>query len=235
MKILSIGNSYSEDAQRYLHSLAEANGRELMCVNLYIGGCPLSRHYANLTDGAKAYDFQHNGENTHIKVSIEEAVQSNAWDCITLQQVSPVSFDIESYTPYLERITAWLRASCPSAAIGLHQTWAYPENRERLPQTGFSSTEAMFSAVKDTYAAAAVRMHADFMIKSGEAMLQAYRSKPDLVYRDAIHASRGFGRYLLACVWYKALLGESPSVFLTRWDEEIAREDLRLILDIIEA
>ena len=43
MKILSIGNSFSEDAQRYLKLIAGANGRELTCVNLYIGGCSLKK------------------------------------------------------------------------------------------------------------------------------------------------------------------------------------------------
>ena len=64
MKILSIGNSFSEDAQRYLKLIAGANGRELTCVNLYIGGCSLKRHYINLIDNEKSYHYQFGGENT---------------------------------------------------------------------------------------------------------------------------------------------------------------------------
>ena len=48
MKILSIGNSFSEDAQRYLHQIANANGDDIFCANLYIGGCSLERHYNNI-------------------------------------------------------------------------------------------------------------------------------------------------------------------------------------------
>ena len=64
MKILSIGNSFSQDAQRYLHKIAEKNGRRLKNCNLYIGGCTLRKHYFNIIDDEKAYEFQFNGEET---------------------------------------------------------------------------------------------------------------------------------------------------------------------------
>lgn len=47
-QILSIGNSFSQDAQRYLHELAKSEGMDLQTVNLYIGGCSLERHFRNL-------------------------------------------------------------------------------------------------------------------------------------------------------------------------------------------
>ena len=68
MKILSIGNSFSQDAQRYLHNLAKFNGDNIKCVNLYIGGCPLRTHYINVLEDNKAYDFEFNGEKTEMTV-----------------------------------------------------------------------------------------------------------------------------------------------------------------------
>ena len=44
MKLLSIGNSFSVDAQAYLHQVAKAEGETLECHNLFIGGCSLERH-----------------------------------------------------------------------------------------------------------------------------------------------------------------------------------------------
>ena len=44
MKILAIGNSFSEDASAYIHQMAESAGYDVQIVNLYIGGCPLERH-----------------------------------------------------------------------------------------------------------------------------------------------------------------------------------------------
>ena len=48
MKILAIGNSFSEDACRYIHKIAAADGQNIKTVNLYIGGCPLKTHYYNI-------------------------------------------------------------------------------------------------------------------------------------------------------------------------------------------
>lgn len=234
MKILSIGNSFSEDAQRYLHKIAEANGKELTCANLYIGGCSLRRHYTNLTDNEKSYDFQFNGENTNIKISIKDAIKSNDWDYITLQQASHESFDINNYIPYVEKIAEWIRLRCPSTKILLHQTWAYPQNRERLSEVGFKTTEEMFKAVKDAYNKTEKLISADNVIESGEAMLKAYKLNPEIVYRDAIHASYGFGRYLIGCVWYKTLFNEKPTIQISRFDENITDENLKLISDIIQ-
>ncbi len=221
MKILSIGNSFSEDAQRYIHRLAVANNKDLMCVNLYIGGCSLETHYINLTDDEKKYDFQVNGVNTNLKVSVKEAVKSNKWDYITLQQASHFSFDFESYMPYIERINEWIRLRCPDTKILLHQTWAYPENHARLSEVGFGTTGEMFSKVKEAYAKAQKAINPDGVIKSGEAMLEAYGTFPDAVYRDQIHASYGFGRYLLGCVWYRHLFGENPKAHISNFDEPV--------------
>ena len=221
MKILSVGNSFSEDAQRYLHRLAVANNKDLMCVNLYIGGCSLETHYINLTDNEKSYDFQVNGVNTHLKVSVKEIIKSNELDYITLQQASHLSFNFESYIPYIERISEWIRLRCPNTKILLHQTWAYPESYGRLAEVGFNTTKEMFSEVKKMYEKAEKTVKPDGVIPSGEAMLKAYSAFPDTVYRDPIHASYGFGRYLLGCVWYRYLFGENPGVHISRFDEPL--------------
>ena len=38
MNVLSIGNSFSQDAQRYLHRIAKVDSFTLNTFNLYIGG-----------------------------------------------------------------------------------------------------------------------------------------------------------------------------------------------------
>ena len=73
-KVLSIGNSFSQDAQRYLHKIAQNEGVDMKCVNLYIGGCSLKRHYVNLLEDKVDYNFEFNGNNTDIKVSIKQTL-----------------------------------------------------------------------------------------------------------------------------------------------------------------
>lgn len=73
MNILSIGNSFSQDAQRYLHKIAEADGYNLNTFNLYIGGCSLHRHYSNMLSEKEVYTLEMNGESANFMVSMKEA------------------------------------------------------------------------------------------------------------------------------------------------------------------
>ena len=62
MKILSIGNSFSQDAQRYLHELAKAEGVDIQTQNLYIGGCSLETHYQNMKGDLMEYELERTAE-----------------------------------------------------------------------------------------------------------------------------------------------------------------------------
>ena len=88
MNILSIGNSFSQDAQRYLHQIAKAGGVNLNAFNLYIGGCSLSSHYRNMLSEERAYTLEMNGQSTDFYVSLKEALLNRNWDVVTIQQVS---------------------------------------------------------------------------------------------------------------------------------------------------
>ncbi len=205
MKILSIGNSFSQDAQRYLHRLAKGDGTELKSVNLYIGGCPLRKHYLNMLDDNAAYDFEFNGEKTGIKVSIRQALVSDNWDFITLQQASPLSGSYETYSPYIEELAAYVRKYCPHTKILIHQTWAYEDGSERLEKLKYASAGEMLSDICDCYGKAAEKIQASGIIPCGEAMMRALELGVEKMHRDTYHASLGAGRYLLALCWYKFL------------------------------
>ena len=43
MKLLAVGNSFSQDACTFLHQTAQAQGLDLEVTNLYIGGCSRCR------------------------------------------------------------------------------------------------------------------------------------------------------------------------------------------------
>ena len=208
MKILSIGNSLSQDAQRYLHALAKHDGVSLRAVNLYIGGCPLRKHYLNMLDDNAYYDYEFNGEKTGLKVSIRQALASDDWDVVTLQQGSLVSDRMETYTPYLQALAEYVKKYCPNAKLLIHQTWAYKKDSPHLiTKMGYSTPEEMFAKVEECYRRAAALIEADGMIPSGAAMLRAYQLGSENLYYDDCHASRGAGRYLLALCWFKYLTG----------------------------
>ena len=109
MNILAIGNSFSQDATRYLHDIAAADGVTMHIANLYIGGCSLERHYRNMLSGQRAYELQYDGHLTGFNVSLQEALLNRAWDVVTLQQASPCSMDADSYFPYIAELYTYVK------------------------------------------------------------------------------------------------------------------------------
>ena len=230
MKILSIGNSFSQDATRYLHNLSASGGVSVKTVNLYIGGCSLKTHYYNILENAAAYTFEFNGESTGLKVTVKDALMSDDWDIVTLQQVSTQSPRFETYQPYLTELAAYVRRYVPHAALYMHQTWAYEDGSERLRALGFEKSMQMLDGIRASYAKAASDIHAAGIIPDGEAMMRALENGMEKVHRDTFHASLGAGRFLLALTWYGFFTGkpvaENP---FSAFDVPVTPEEIALV------
>ena len=208
MRILSIGNSFSQDAHRYLSRLGAAAGVPLETVNLYIGGCSLSRHAENLRTGACAYDYEPCGEAASRRVSLPEVLEGETFDVVTLQQVSHESIHPESYTPHLELLAAAVRKHQPNAKLYLQETWAYKDGSDRLRDVArCASHTEMYERLHACYEAAARTVRADGILPVGGAVCCATRAGIEHMHRDGFHLSLGAGRYLAALVWLHALTG----------------------------
>lgn len=208
MDILAIGNSFSQDATRYLHRIARAAGVELNVVNLYIGGCTLERHFRNMHSDERAYELEYNGERTGFKVSLREALLNRAYDVVTMQQASPSSPDYNTYQPYLGALSDYVRTLCPKAKQVIHQTWAYERDSERLTvKMGYTSPAEMTADVVCAYKKAAEAIGADAVIPSGELLALLLQSGIERVHRDGFHLDKGLARYAVALLWYGVLTG----------------------------
>ncbi len=227
MNILAIGNSFSQDATRYLHQVAKSAGLYLTVVNLEIGGCPLEKHFRNIKADAKAYAFEFNGVNTGFTMSIKEALLNRCWDVITIQQVSTQSPRYETYQPYLNFCVDYFRENCPKAKIYLQQVWSYEDGGPQLTGwTKYSTTEEMFVDTKASYDKALVESKADGLIRSGEVMLNLMR-KGYKVHRDGFHASLGLARYAIALTWFATLTGRNvDEVTFSEFDEPVSEEQI---------
>lgn len=231
MKILSIGNSFSQDATRYLHRLALSTEINIKVVNLYIGGCSLKTHYYNILEDSKSYDFEFNGERTGIKVSIKDALMSDEWDFITLQQVSHQSPKYFTYQPYLNEIALYIRKYCPHSKIVMHQTWAYEEGSERLcTELGYEKASDMFADIEKSYENASKDISAFGIIPSGQVFMQALKNGIEKIHRDTFHASYGIGRYALALTWYTFFTGGNPNdVKFNDFDAPVVEEEIERV------
>lgn len=231
MNVLCIGNSFSQDASRYLHQIARADGVQLTVVNLYIGGCPLERHFRNMMGDLPKYELSINGHPTGFFVSIKEALLSRKWDIVTLQQVSQQSVDYSTFQPFLNELAAYVRKYAPTARLVLHQTWAYEPDCEKMTVSlGYPTHEAMYLAVQKAYEQAAAAIHADLVIPSGALFNELFKNGIQKLHRDPIHATLGAGRYALGLLWYKTLTGNdiSDNSFCD-FDEPVTAGDMALI------
>ena len=236
MNILSIGNSFSQDAHRYLHRISKADGCTLNTFNLYIGGCPLSLHYRNMLSEERAYMLEMNGESTGFKVSLKETLLNRDWDVVTIQQVSSKSPYYETYQPYLDKIVEYVRLCVPKAKIAIHQTWAYEQDSHRLNiELGYKNHTDMFEDVRASYEKAAKDIKADFIIPSGEVFQRLIESGIEKVHRDTFHASLGLGRYALGLLWYKMLTGNDViNNTFSDFDEEVPQTEIKIAKKCVE-
>lgn len=215
MKILSIGNSFSQDAQRWLHDIAVSDGIELDCVNLMIGGCSLERHYNNMISGAMDYGYELNSVKIR-NTSLDDGLKAEKWDVITLQQVSQLSGKPQTYFPYLTELNNHIRESCPWAKVYIHQTWAYEiDSTHGGFQLYNCDQTAMFSEICLAYRDAAEKIGADGIIPTGKVIQYIRTNLPEFDYkngglslnRDGFHLSLDHGRLAAGLCWYATLAG----------------------------
>ncbi len=236
MKVLSIGNSFSEDAHRWLHSLAALHGIEIHTANLYIGGCSLETHWKNETENNPLYDYQVNGNEAQEKISISDALLRDKWDIVTLQQVSDLSGIPESYEPYISVLYERIKAVLPDAEICLHRTWAYEIDTQHPGFVNYNKCQKEMH-LKIQEATKLIADKLDLKIIPTGDIIQALRENVSefdygnggvSLCRDGYHLTYDIGRFAAAAVWFVSLTGQKISV------TEFENFDKKLLSKIIE-
>ncbi len=238
MKILSIGNSFSQDAHRWLSGLAGANGIDLETVNLYIGGCSLETHWQNFLENNAHYDFEPNGGYGERKISIAEALELEKWDVITVQQVSYLSGIYESYEPYLSLLVAAVRQSLPDAKIYFHQTWSYETDADHCNFSNYNNDQTeMYRCIVKASKMAAESINAE-MIPTGRVIQHLREEIPEFDYknggmslcRDGFHLSLDYGRFAAAATWLHTITGKQIEVSdFENFNPEILKKIIRVV------
>lgn len=212
MNVLCIGNSFSQDATRYLHQISD---EKIYVRNLYIGGCSLERHWNNIVNASCDYEWQKNGRMLKM-MSINDAVTKKKWDYITVQQVSQDSGMQDTYEPYLSNILEFLREKCPNAEIVFHRTWAYDDKSDHGGFINYNrDRKAMIDAIIRVSNHFATK-HSLRVIPNGEA-IEAARALPEFqgernISRDGFHLSLDYGRYLAGLTMYTFFTENDPTL-----------------------
>ena len=235
VKILAIGNSFSQDAaESYVDDLAKAEGIQLIIANMYIGGCDLEKHWKNAAGDFPAYSYRKiiNGDTTiTTKQKLSFAIQDENWDYITFQQASHYSGLNDSYFPYLTNLVAYTKQLATNANVkfAFHQTWAYAANSTH---TGFKNynndQQQMYKAIVKTVNNAVNKAGIDIVIPSGTAIQNGRTSfVGDNFCSDGYHLSAGIGRFTAACTWYEKLL-KRPVIKNTFIPVGVSAEEARI-------
>lgn len=196
LKVLMIGNSFSISNTRNMPQICDSMGLELELGSLYIGGCPLQKHWQNIQKAGDGfapyrYDLFRSGEKVKDapkQWNIPEALKSQSWDIVTIQQVSGLSWRPESYSPDGDNVIKTIRELCPKAEIVVQQTWSYTPWDKRLDKWGIDQNR-MFELLRGAYAGFAAK-HSLRVIPMGEAV-QLWRKKLPVKYTE--HHGTEFG------------------------------------------
>ena len=213
VRILAIGNSFSQDAvEQYLHELAEAEGISTIIGNMFIGGCSLERHVKNARDNAPAYAYRKIGtdgkKREKGKMSLEAVLADEDWDYVSLQQASPFSGMYETYEASLPELIEYVKARLPKKTkLMLHQTWAYASTSRHSGFKNYNCNQlTMYQAIADAVKKAAKANKIKIVIPSGTAIQNARTSFiGDHLNRDGYHLDVKIGRYTAACTWFERI------------------------------
>lgn len=201
LKVLHIGNSFSNDATTYLPELAKAGGKDLLVAGATIGGCTLERHARHLAE-AKAGDPKGSAYTTNYArhkalnlktgrgtFTLPEALEAQEWNVVTIQQASPMSFRPESYEPHAEQLITEIREKAPNATILIHQTWPYRPDHPLLARENMTP-DIMYERIVDAYTQFGKRYNLGFL-PSGNAVHTAtktdewaYAPDPNFDYKN---------------------------------------------------
>lgn len=247
IRILAIGNSFSQDATHYLHQIAAADGVESRVVNLYIGGCNLERHWHNICTGSEEYLYELNGQSQERYVSANHVLEEEEWDFIVTQQASHDSGWPDTYEPFLGYMMEYVRRHRPGAKMYLQQTWAYETDSTHDRFVRYhNDQQEMYERLSAAYKGASERRNIP-LIPCGS-VIQTLRGEAPFRYgeggrslcRDGFHMSYLYGRYALAASWYRTLTGRplKGNVYVPERDvaaeETAVPELLELIRKVVD-
>lgn len=217
VKILAIGNSFSDDAMvNYMYDILRAFGvNEIILGNMYIGGCTVETHYNNAVNDLPNYTYRKNDSTSSqpgvfvntASAKLSDVLVDEEWDLITLQQGSHDSGMVSTYkTDQINYLieTAVRATNNPKINIGWHMTWAYHQKTGHSAFPKYNNDQmTMYEAI-----CACVRErivpndYFSFVIPAGTAIQNARSSYlgDSLTESDGYHLNN-LGDYIIGLTW----------------------------------
>ena len=216
LKILSLGNSFSQDAQGNLHNILDSVGIENKCVNLVVGGCSLEMHCNFLKTNEDSYYYEINGVYEKM-TNIREGFTAEKYDAVTMQQASHFSGQYETYEPFLTNLIEFKKETQPDAKLFFHSTWAYEFDSDHWAFPMYDkSTDKMSEAIKEC--GKKVEENHGITVINNTGLVEKLRSEKYFnrekgglnITRDGFHLDLVYGRYAAGLMFAKKIAGADP-------------------------
>lgn len=221
VRVLTIGNSFAGNACKYLKQIAADGDVEMVIGTANLGGCTLERH-ASLAKqsaadpGNKPYTRVVGSERT--KLSLQEYLEGDNWDYVTVQQMSALSFRPETYHPHIDELVAIIRECAPDAELLIHQTWAYRTDSGLLQEWGMTQAE-MHANIVSAYESVARKFDAK-IIPVGSAFNRFRTTEghrvvvpdPNYDFENPAYPNRPNQANSLVAGWYWDTKGKQPKL-----------------------
>lgn len=202
LRILAIGNSFTEDAMQYMDAMVKASGIDIsrICVSTLTEGSSnfetwLNKDYENkvfsLNRVTGTAVMQHEGK-------LRELLHQN-WDVIVVQQSSTLSYDWKSFA-YLKGLEEKLLMYCTNPGLCLAFQLVWSHDHSEMPYV-LEGNIACCKKMMNRYGI-------DLIIPTGVAIQNARDTRlNDDMYltRDYWHLNKGMARYIATATWFESL------------------------------
>ena len=233
LKVLDIGNSYTQDAQTYLPQIIKASGID-DDFSLYRAFRP-SASFKTWVDCWNDSDNEYYSIDFCAGTSLggisgsgsasdgalfRKALQSVKWDIILIHQVSTYSNDYSLWEGdgaggYLQELIRIIRVTNPQATIGYLMTHSY---RGSYWANSESSSYLRWRNIADATRQLKLEYDIDFIIPYGTAVQNLRASSLNDTYEfseDGTHMGAGLGDYVAGCCYFESLL--APRYGVSIW------------------
>ena len=185
--LLTIGNSFSNNATRYLPDIVQADPTcTLTLQKASIGGCPLDKHVRLFKEAEEDTSKKHYWYTTpegRKHYNLKEMLQALPYDVVTIQQLSRKSTDITTYYPYAPELYNYIKKNAPQAAVWVHQTWSYRTDHPWFSKPD-NSQQMMYDRLTKNYRQIAKELNCK-ILPSGAAMQRAReKQNPQFTFPD---------------------------------------------------
>lgn len=227
LKVLDIGNSFTNDATDLLPLIAEASGSDVSKVCLYKAirsSGSLKNWYDVYSDKDTGYTYRvekvFGGLNANVSTGrgdkgdgslFRKLLTDEQWDIIIIQPYYGLRSDAGS-GPYLKEMLSVFKEHQPNAVIGfylVHSLWDHhAKNKEG---SSYERWKLICSSTKHFQEEYGI----DFVIPYGTAIENLRSSSLNNEYdltRDGLHLAYGLGRYTAACCYYESLIAPRSGI-----------------------